>query len=943
MACRNEETKTTIVLDGPSFLSHQLDSTDTEIIQALTIEEQIGQLIVYKQKGAPSPALIASIRSGQLGGIQFSHINPDTFLFWKDALQAISPHPLYLSLEGEGFFNAAFEESTKIPSWWTWRASGVDSLREYANLMFRQQLEQLGPNYILMPGIDKSLAEESSGLAQHYRFCNETGRLSIVQSLPLEAYAWPDSSIQELELIQKYAPLINLGLSGLKYPLSIDERASNQQAFAHFFRQRLYYGGLFIAEADTISKAHLKGMVKTDSDILLSSVAPQVIIKNIKDAVSAGILKKGWLQEKARRNYQAKVWSVNKMEKQEKAPENQELQLLQASIAGARKKVENPYASLEAYFGSDDWAYWDYMVQASSLVLAADPQDLVPLTLPSAFGFSIINYTKTTDNTFNDVFGKYAAYKSWRVGDWKSLEKLLSRSNENNCPLIVIDNIAIDSIQASHLNELAQMSRPVIIVNFGQANNLIHLDTSLIVIQSFSNSSLSKKLVPQLLFGSLPAKGRLPYTISPKFVKGQGRNTEKNRLEYGIPQQVELTPQALVGIDAIVNTAIKDKVFPGAQVLVAKGGNVIYQKSFGYHTYAQKRAVKDKDLYDVASITKVAATSLVAMKAYEEHKYKLKGKLKQYLPMKASSKLKHITPGQLLSHRTGLQPHMPVIPYLLSRDTQNANCDLYFCDVASEEFAIQVADSFFFSTSYHQQVLEDLHKLKPKRTTYRYSDVNFVLLQKMLEHKGNNSLDSLAYKGFYHQLGLRHTLFKPLSAFPNTSIVPTQKDERWRYQLLQGYVHDETAGLLGGVAGHAGLFSNAGDLAVIFQMLLDEGQYGGHQFLKPATIKLFTAAKHGNHRGLGFDKPKTEDIKEGDFFPKAASTNIYGHKGFTGGCVWVDPTNELIYIFLSNRVYPDAYNKQIFRKRIRERVHQVIYKALGTYDAPELPLLAMKE
>jgi CubicO group peptidase (beta-lactamase class C family) len=941
LACSKEENPTAVVLDGPSFLSHQLGHTTTADIQALTLEQQIGQLLIRKQKGVPGPAIVALIRAGQLGGLQFSHIHPDSFLLWRDSLQAISPHPLYISLEGEGHFNAAFEESSTIPSWWVWQASGIDSLGDFADQMFEQQLEQLGVNWLLMPGIAASLAEASSGLAQNYSLCDEAGRLGIVQSLPLEAYTCPDSSAQELALMQKYASLINWGLSGLKYPLNTEERLTHYTAFSHFFRARMHYGGLFIAEADTVSMAQLKKLAASDGDVLLTSAAPHDVAKTIKAAMSTGLISKAWLQEKVEKNYRARSWAAHKQKPKEAPANNQDFPLLQASLAGASKKIEKGYTSLQSYFSAEDWAYWDYMAQASALVLATDPQGLVPLALPSASGFSIIHYTHDTGKAFNEAFGKYAAYKSWKVEDGKGLERLLNRTNERSCHIIVIDDMPVDSTQAALLNELGQSSSPVIVVNFGQADNLAYLDSSLVVIQSFAHTSLSKKLVPQLLFGSLPAKGRLPYTISPAFVKGQGLTTDKIRLEYGIPQQQGLTPQALVGIDAIVHTAIKDKIFPGAQVLVAKGGNVVYQKSFGYHTYAQKRAVNDKDLYDLASITKVAATSLVAMKAYEDKQYELGGKLKHYLPMKASSKLKHITPRQLLSHRTGLQPHMPVVPYLLSRDTQNANCDLYFCKSPSEEFPIQVADSFFFSSQYHRQMLTDMHQLRPKRTKFRYSDANFVLLQQLLEHKGKNSLDSLAYKNFYQPLGLRYTLFKPLSAFPRRSIVPTQKDERWRYQLLQGYVHDETAGLLGGVAGHAGLFSNAADLAVILQLLLNEGQYGGHQFLKPSTIKLFTAAKHGNHRGLGFDKPKAEDIEEGDFFPKAVSTNIYGHKGFTGGCVWVDPQNELIYIFLSNRVYPDAYNKQIFRKRIRERVHQVIYKALDTYSPPALPLLAM--
>ena len=226
--------------------------------------------------------------------------------------------------------------------------------------------------------------------------------------------------------------------------------------------------------------------------------------------------------------------------------------------------------------------------------------------------------------------------------------------------------------------------------------------------------------------------------------------------------------------------------------------------------------------------------------------------------------------------------------------------DSFFCKNSDDVYSIQVADQFYLKKEIQDSIWQNLNKVKVRRTKYKYSDVNFVLMQRLLETKSKGSLDQLAAQHFYTPLGLRNTFYKPLEKRKKDSIIPTEKDEKWRQQQIHGYVHDESAALFGGVAGHAGLFSNAEDLVILLQMLLNEGTYGDRSYLNPETIELFTEARHGNHRGLGFDKPHSSN-RSGRAYE--INSSAFGHTGFTGTCAWVDPANDLVYVFLSNRVF----------------------------------------
>jgi CubicO group peptidase (beta-lactamase class C family) len=395
-----------------------------------------------------------------------------------------------------------------------------------------------------------------------------------------------------------------------------------------------------------------------------------------------------------------------------------------------------------------------------------------------------------------------------------------------------------------------------------------------------------------------------------------------------MPEEVGICADSLKRIDYIAQTVILRKATPGMQILVAKQGKVFYHKAFGYHTYSKKIPVKLTDIYDLASLTKTTSTTLAAMRMYEEQRFKLNDSLKDYLPdtLKYTS-LNDVTFKEILTHRTGLSSGMNILKFLQYTNDSVGQFDRYFCDWQDDTvFKVMVAENIWMDTAYADSIWVDLtSQWIDQSRPYKYSDANFNLLYFLLRSMAEEAtfFDKYVHKEFYKPLGLQTMGFLPLERFPLSRILPTEDEKYWRRQLLQGYVHDPTAALMGGVAGNAGLFSNANDMAIVYQMLLNGGEYGGKRYFEESTVKLFTEKANNGHRGLGFNKP-SPGAKKGIIAPDAPMAS-FGHTGFTGICAWVDPENELVYIFVSNRVHPKSMNKKLVQNGTRKRIHQVIY------------------
>ncbi len=501
------------------------------------------------------------------------------------------------------------------------------------------------------------------------------------------------------------------------------------------------------------------------------------------------------------------------------------------------------------------------------------------------------------------------------------------------------------------LNSVKTLStqNKVIIVNFGNPFNLQHFDTTQTLVHAFELNKTNESQAAQLLFGGVQAEGRLPLALADHLpFRHSATSSPITRLAYAVPEEADIASYKLVGIDAVFKNAIQKGATPGGQVLIAKSGKVIYHKAFGHHRFDKRQAVKTTDLYDLASITKVAATTLAAMKLYEKKQFKMNDRLSKHIDVDKKSDVGRVTFKQLFIHQSGLQSNMPIAPFITIKDTAELACNTYFCKEPHGDFQVKIADSLYMESRWVDSIWQEVFNLSTRRRKrYRYSDVNFNLIQYFIENATKKPIDEYLNTHFYEALNLRRTVFNPLEKFKSKEICPTADDQQWRKQVLDGYVHDEAAALFGGVGGNAGLFSNATDLAVIFQMLLNGGTYGEQRFLDQETIAYFTKKGHGNHRGLGFDKPAKRRRTVPSYSSQASSAS-YGHTGFTGPCVWVDPKHDLVYIFIANRVHPDAMNRKLFRNKIRSRIHNIVYEAFDTYkpyalDRSSQPVASQEE
>ena len=392
--------------------------------------------------------------------------------------------------------------------------------------------------------------------------------------------------------------------------------------------------------------------------------------------------------------------------------------------------------------------------------------------------------------------------------------------------------------------------------------------------------------------------------------------------------QLIKNPQALADLDRYLNEAIGKGVFPGCQVLAMKDGQVIFKRSIGNYSYgSSQQAVTDNTLYDVASLTKVAATTLAVMKLYEEGKISLEATLGTYLSAVRGTNKANLKISNILLHQAGLKAWIPF--YKATIDSESRPYPNIYTTVKTRQFSIPVASGMFMNNNYIDTIWKTILESPVASASYTYSDLDFLFLQKIVESVTDMPLDDYVSKTFYEPLGLRNTLYNPWEKNLQQRCAPSERDGYFRHQLIQGYVHDMGAAMLGGVAGHAGLFSNAEDIAVIMQMLLNKGSYRGRQYFKPETVTLFTKYASGiSRRAYGFDKPEK---KAGDGGPASdlAGKSSFGHQGFTGTCTWADPQTGIVFVFLSNRTNPTADNNLINRLSIRTIAQSYVYKALG--------------
>ena len=448
------------------------------------------------------------------------------------------------------------------------------------------------------------------------------------------------------------------------------------------------------------------------------------------------------------------------------------------------------------------------------------------------------------------------------------------------------------------------------------------------ILLSYQNSKISQELSAQLIFGSITAKGSLPVSIGNQFPVNTTNFTRlQKRLQYGTPESVGVNSTKLKKIDSLVNYGIKENMMPGAQVLVARKGKIIYNKAFGYHTQEKINKVSENDIYDLASLTKILATLPMVMKLVDDSTISLDTKISELLPEYFATNKENITVKEMLSHYARIKSWIPF--YLETLDSLKLPDKKYYSKSKSNDFEIQVANDLYVRNDMKDSIYLKIKESELyNKLRYKYSDLPFYILKEFLERHHNKQFKDLVQNELYQSIGANHTTFLPLEKFTLDMIPPTEIDQYFRMQKIHGFVHDQGAALLGGVSGHAGLFSNANDIAKIMQMYLWNGSYGNYQYIKSETIDLFNSCNFCDadvRRGVGFDKPQLDDIG-----PTCGciSMNSFGHSGFTGTFTWADPDEEIIYVFLSNRTYPSADNKSIIENNLRSDIQGLIYESI---------------
>jgi CubicO group peptidase (beta-lactamase class C family) len=388
-------------------------------------------------------------------------------------------------------------------------------------------------------------------------------------------------------------------------------------------------------------------------------------------------------------------------------------------------------------------------------------------------------------------------------------------------------------------------------------------------------------------------------------------------------------------ISSIVNTGIKSKAFPGCQIFVMKDGKPIYDKCFGNFTYETSEKVTPTTMFDLASLSKTTGTLLAIMKLYDDGKLRLADKVSMYLPFLQGTDKENITIAELLFHESGLPASLACYHMATTKDTvETVRMGIskykkeWVSKFPSNEYTLQVSDSFYLRKNFHEKAMQSIVNMHLKSKTYLYSCVNFILLKEVAEAVSGTPMDVFLDKVFYIPMGLNHIAYLPLRTHKKEEIAPTLKRDFLRNGILQGYVHDPDAALLGGISGNAGLFASAGDVAQVYQMLLNHGELNGKRYLSTETCRIFTTTVSASgRRGLGFDKPVPSNPGHSACYIFAPLA-VYGHTGYTGTCCWVDPVNNLIYVFLSNRTYPNDGVNKLAKLGIRTKIQEIIYQSI---------------
>lgn len=691
-------------------------------------------------------------------------------------------------------------------------------------------------------------------------------------------------------------------------------------------RNELKFDGLALTDAMNMQgvakyydpgEADVKALMAGNDVVLFPLDYPEALIQ-IEKAIKKNDLSRTSLDERVKKVLRAKYW------------------------VGLNKYKPISTDNLTARLNNSNAQLLNKMLYQKAMTVVDNSDALLPIFSLDSTKFGSVVFGEKDATKFTNTLDNYAKFEHHKAG--KLSDILLEDLSQLDVVVVGYQGITnsprkqhlVNSDEVEFIRKL-QAKTKVIVVVFGNAYSLQYFNGVKNIICTYEDNEITQEIIPQIIFGAVKAEGKLPVTAGANFKAGMGIQTlSASRLGYGTPEEAGMDADILNGIDKIMGQAIEGKATPGGQVLVAKNGKVVFHKNYGYQTYDQEKKVTDETMYDIASITKVAATVQTLMYLQERNLIDMNEEIGTYLPELKGTDKENLKLRDILTHQAGLQPFIPFWKRTLKKGELNS--ELYH-ESPGEGFDYQLAKNLYVNPAladsmWNWVVRAPLRKLprKKKEYNYLYSDMGYYMFFRMAERLLDKPLDVFLKEEFYSPLGLQSLTYLPREKTYYNNIAPTEEDKLFRDALVCGMVHDQGAAMVGGVAGHAGLFANAHDLAILMQMNMQMGYYGGTAFFEKATIPQFTARQfQGNRRGMGWDKPSI-DIKNGPT-SKFASASTFGHTGFTGTAVWADPENELIYIFLSNRTYPDATNTKLLTTDVRTRIQDLIYESIWNYKS----------
>ncbi|MCK5851918.1 serine hydrolase [bacterium] len=972
--------------DKPDLLSKNQKLWVDTIIQNLTLEEQIAQLIWIPVSNVPKQQeeTLKIIKEYNVGGVIFFKNKVDNVVTLINQYQHISKIPLMIAIDAEWGPGMRLTDTMRFPYAMTLGALQNDSLIQQMGEQIGRQLKRVGVNMNLAPVVDvntnpenpvigyRSFGENKEKVARkglaYVLGIQSQGIIATAKHFPGHGDTHQDSHLilptvksdaKKLRNVELYPfkKLIDGGvLAVMSAHLNVPAIAKtntpatlSSEIITDLLKKELGFKGLVVSDA-----MNMQGLTRFSNSSTVEPLAllagndvlefvndvPQAI-ENIKNAVTQGIISAKLIKEKCRKVLEYKTL-VN-------LPDFKPI-----VKANLYRDLHSPEALL-----------LNHKLFEAAATLIQNKNNTIPLNTggQKIAGITISPNPIANNTSFQNMLNKYTDVDHFMISDKLPEEKLLALQKKlahYDKIIISLQNFRMTKarrhIEVNNYKQEKYDMKPyglsrrneifintlinrqaVTIVHFGipyMLSGIKKLKNADAILLLYQDNYLSQKIAAQAVFGGIPITGILPVTINKDFPAGTGFVVEKAvRLGYTLPEAVGMNSSYInQRVDSIIHKAIKEKAFPGCQILVAKNKKIIFHKTYGYHTYDKKHPVKLNDLYDLASITKIATALPALMKLNEEDKFNLDEPVSKYWKDWRHSNKESLTFREVLSHQARLLPYIA-----FHKETQEKDGTLkkrWYSKTPSTQFPIHVAEEIYLNKDYTKRMFKRIRESPLlKEAGYKYSGLSFLIFPDLIEQFTGQKYSDYLNTHFYNPLGASSLTFTPLTDYPKERIIPTENDKNYRQQILQGYVHDEAAAMRGGLSGNAGLFGTANDLAKLMQMYVQSGEYGNKQYIKQSTFDEYTRVQFPekeNRRGLGFDKPMLDNKKKkmSDSYPApAVSQRSFGHSGYTGTFVWIDPDEQLVYIFLSNRVYPTRENSKIYSLNVRSAIQQIFYDA----------------